>query len=471
MASMRHAAHLLLGFCFLLVRFPLYGQDFSAAAAETPRLTPPGVTIEERVPWGVRAIGASALHDLGFRGEGIRIAVLDSGVSLSHPDLAHSLGDAISFIGNTPSPLDDFGHGTHLSGIIAAGLDDSGVVGVAPGATLHSLKVIDGLGRLSPPAVEAAIEWAISNDIDILNLSFKTFPEDPVPDSLFEKAHDAGLWLVSSAGNRTRSDDPVGLELPAALPWVLSVGAIAADGSVPDFSQRDPRIDFVAPGVEIFSTEILGVSGITTTDGASYEARRIGYAAEENLSGAIVFCGLGRPGECPAEVEGAIALVERGELTFAEKALNATSQGAAAVVIYNHHPDDHPQGGMVAATFTDDGEWPTAVFVTRSTGDLLRSLEGSKIWLGRHSFDVWGARSGTSMAAAHLSGAIALLLQIAPDASRDEILSALIAGSRDGGPPGPDEAWGHGSLDVFSAARILDPSIPRPRRRGTRRGD
>ncbi|MBW3564712.1 MAG: S8 family serine peptidase [Acidobacteria bacterium] len=413
----------------------------------------PTEIIPQTVPYGLEQIGAVALWRF-TRGGTARVGVIDSGMDLSHPDLPTNYRGGVNFINSAEPPKDQIGHGTHVTGIIAARNDANGIVGVAPDADVYMLRVLDGIGRLYNRAFQNALDWAVANSLDVVNISLSV--EDiPANREAIDRALDAGVTIIAASGNDFPNSQELGY--PASHPGVVSVGSVDRDGIVSPFSQRGVTLDFVAPGVEIESSDWYEVRGVTTADGTSYDAKVMGYAPDPDLRGRIVACGLGFPEDFPAEVEGAIALIERGELTFAEKERNAAAAGAVAVIVFNLYEDDEEGGGAFEGSLRDPGDWLPVVGVARSTGHLLEAIEGELVWLGPEEFSVWGTRTGTSMAAPWVTGAVALLRAFSPESTGDEIVAALRSTAHDLGDPGPDPVYGFGLIDVEAAARYLEP--------------
>jgi len=232
-------------------------------------------------------IGATAVRqELGVDGTGVGVAVIDSGVTAWHDDLSDGgrtqrVDRFVDFVKGHQSPYDDYGHGTHVAGIIAGnGFDSNGArAGVAPNARLIALKVLDraGQGRISD--VIAALDYVVANkaalNIRVVNLSvatgvYESFLLDPLTLAA-ERAVAAGVVVVAAAGNFGR--DPQGhtmyggITAPGNAPWVLTVGASShmgtvdrSDDTVAAFSSRGPtavdhmpKPDLVAPGVGIES--------------------------------------------------------------------------------------------------------------------------------------------------------------------------------------------------------------------------
>jgi serine protease AprX len=241
---------------------------------------------ESQMARAATAVGARAVRQqYGFTGAGIGVAVIDSGISGSHIDLLGPGGQRVpgwkDFVNGRTSPYDDFGHGTHVAGIIGGnGLSSLGLhAGVAPGVNLVGLKVLDyqGFGVISN--VIAAIEYAITNraayNIRVINLSVgaavtESYRVDPLALAA-RRAVDAGIVVVAAAGNRGRDAEGRtlygGITAPGNAPWVLTVGgsstlgtAVRYDDVVGGYSSRGPtavdylaKPDLVAPGTGIVS--------------------------------------------------------------------------------------------------------------------------------------------------------------------------------------------------------------------------
>ena len=227
-------------------------------------------------------VGARAVRSqYGYNGSGIGVAVIDSGVTSWHDDLTGVWGGQrvssfVDFVNGRTTRYDDFGHGTHVAGIIAGNGRDSGgaYAGIAPAAKIISLKVLDGTGAGVISNVIAAIDYAVANktayNIRVINLSVgasitESYKTDPLTLAA-KSAVDAGIVVVSAAGNRGKNaaGQPVygGITAPGNAPWVLTVGASSTEGTVyryddvmGTYSSRGPtRIDYqakpdlVAPG-------------------------------------------------------------------------------------------------------------------------------------------------------------------------------------------------------------------------------
>ena len=233
-------------------------------------------------------VGSNWVRDtLGLDGTGVGIAVIDSGVANWHDDLGPTkVTRFVDFVNFQPAAYDDYGHGTHVAGIIAGdGHDSDGHRrGIAPGATLLVEKVLDASGQGYISNVIAAIDYAIANKnalrLRVINLSvaagvYESYTTDPLTLAA-KRAVEAGLVVVSAAGNLGRGPDGKpqygGIGAPGNAPWVITVGASSHNGTadrgddtIAGFSSRGPsaidfqaKPDLVAPGVGIESIAEAG---------------------------------------------------------------------------------------------------------------------------------------------------------------------------------------------------------------------
>ncbi|HEY6362518.1 MAG TPA: S8 family serine peptidase, partial [Vicinamibacterales bacterium] len=214
----------------------------------------------------------------GVSGEGVGVAIIDSGIA-DVPALRGRVVASVDFTDRRGRGLDRYGHGTHVAGIVAAsGRGHQGEAnGVAPGAHLVNLKVLDEHGEGTAGDVIEAIDWAVDHRrryrIRVINLSLGGTPmqswrDDPLCQAV-QRAHDAGVVVVASAGNRGKTEDgtPVmgGVTVPGVCPHAITVGALntkgtgfRSDDEVASYSSRGPtrydrliKPDLVAPGNRI----------------------------------------------------------------------------------------------------------------------------------------------------------------------------------------------------------------------------
>ncbi|TVS10903.1 MAG: hypothetical protein EA424_24540 [Planctomycetaceae bacterium] len=252
--------------------------------------------------WGVKRIRAPIVHSglwvedgaepAPILATGVRVAVLDTGVDYHHLDLAPNYMGGYDFVNNDADPWDDHGHGTHVAGTVAALLNGIGAVGAAPEVDLYALKVMNANGTGSWSAVLAALDWAVQNEMHIVNLSIGS-SVDPgtTVQAAFDNAYAAGLVIVSSAGNSGLGEDTVGF--PAKYESVIAVASTTTSNSRSSFSSTGPDVELAAPGSSIYSTVSGG--GYGWKSGTSMAAPHVaGTAALVIASGIIDLDGDGR---------------------------------------------------------------------------------------------------------------------------------------------------------------------------------
>jgi subtilisin len=220
--------------------------------------------------WGVSRIGAFLAHENGSLGANVKVAVLDTGIDETHPDLDDNYYGGYDIVFGDTDPYDDnrYSHGTHVAGIVAAELNGAGVVGAAPLAELYAVKVLDGSGFGLLSWIIAGIDWAVANNMDIANMSFATLENSLALEEACQAAYDEGVLLVAAAGNYIDgSHGPV--KYPAAYDSVIAVGGTNHDDTVLFESAVGPEIELAAPGLMVNSTVVGGYGMLTGTSQAS----------------------------------------------------------------------------------------------------------------------------------------------------------------------------------------------------------
>ncbi|MCD4739144.1 MAG: S8 family peptidase, partial [Anaerolineae bacterium] len=196
------------------------------------------------------------------QGDGILIAVLDTGADFGHADLAGKLRSDIDhdYINNDTTAQDDNGHGTHVAGIAAATTDNTrGVAGLGWNATVLPLKVLDAAGSGGTRGIEDAIYYATDHGAKIISMSLSSEPDQnlncisdtPSLANAIEYAYNHGVLVVTAAGNAYGNADKV---IPANCPHVLTIGATTSSDQRASFSNTGNVIDLAAPGSSILST-------------------------------------------------------------------------------------------------------------------------------------------------------------------------------------------------------------------------
>jgi hypothetical protein len=244
------------------------------------------IDIELDNAWGVKRIGSGFVHDSGNRGDGVKVAIVDTGIDYTHPDLDGNYVGGFDFVNNDGDPMDDHGHGTHVAGTVAAEDDGIGVVGAAPKALLYGVKVLNSMGSGSWSGIIAGIEWAADNGVQVTNNSYggSTDPGSIVK-AAFDNSYAAGVLHVAAAGNSgacTPTGDTV--LYPAKFASVMAVAATSSTDARACFSSTGPAVEISGPGVSINSSKRGG--GYTVMSGTSMASPHVAGVAALVLASA-----------------------------------------------------------------------------------------------------------------------------------------------------------------------------------------
>jgi subtilisin family serine protease len=224
------------------------------------------------LPWGIDRVDAELVWPSGNTADPVKVGIIDTGISNSHPDLLANVKGGVNTINPTKGWNDDNGHGSHVAGILAALNNDIGVVGAGPAIDLYAIKVLNrnGSGFLSD--VIEGIEWAVANGMQVVNMSLGTGPDVQSFHDAVIAAKNAGIVVVAAAGNSGGS-----VSYPAAYPEVIAVSATDQNNMIASWSSRGPEVDLAAPGVSIYST--YKGTGYATLSGTSMAAPHVAGSA------------------------------------------------------------------------------------------------------------------------------------------------------------------------------------------------
>ncbi|MEQ4300063.1 S8 family serine peptidase [Plantactinospora sp. B6F1] len=335
----------------------------------------------------VAQIGAPAAWQAGLDGAGVTVAVLDTGVDQTHPDLIGRVTRAKNF-SDSPDATDRHGHGTHVAATVAGTGAGSGGSrrGVAPGANLLAGKVLDDNGSGYDSWIIAGMEWAAEQGAAVVNLSLGGGPTDgtdPLSQALNRITADTGTLFVVAAGN-DGADYSVGT--PGAATSALTVGAVDRDESLADFSSRGPRLgdeglkpEITAPGVGIVAARAAGTTMGTPVDDR-YTAASGTSMATPHVAGAAALLAQAHPDWSATRLKDALVSTARSnpELSVFEQGTGrvdvARAVGqrvyASGQLDFGLHtdPDDSVTARAGAAaplhkvvTYTNDGPAPVTL--------------------------------------------------------------------------------------------------------------
>ena len=374
------------------------------------------------------------------------VAVLDSGVDYTHPDLAANMwsnpgetanngidDDAngyvddvfgFDFIDEVGNPQDSGEHGTHVAGSIAAsGNNQSGVIGVDYQARIMALKISnDGLTLDTASEIQALQYAAMMRNRGVnlvaINASFGGGAPSSAESDVIQACGSAGIIFCAAAGNDTSDNDSAPV-YPASygLSNMIVVAASDQNDALAGFSNFGATtVDLAAPGVNILSTIPTSLpstyfqnpTGELAQGTNLYSANLLTYSGmTTGITATAYDCGLGNPADFPQGVNGNIALISRGTLLFSDKVNNAMAAGAKAAIIYNN------ASGNFLGTLGNPGNWIPTLAISQADGMALKVLTPVAVTVTT----VYQYLDGTSMATPHVSGAVALAAMNFPNES------------------------------------------------------
>ncbi|HAH31929.1 MAG TPA: hypothetical protein DCL44_06405 [Elusimicrobia bacterium] len=264
----------------------------------------------QKLPWDIRRMGARAAWQQ-VTGRGVKVCVLDTGIDTDHPDLLPNYAAGSNFVNPGTPPEDDKGHGTHVSGTIAAADNRFGLIGMAPDASLYEAKVLDSSGSGKTSWLIDGLAWCKMNGASVANMSLGNTQVSEALHKAIQAVYDGGMTLVASSGN----DPKAPVHYPAAYPEVIAVsasapgisdssGTIITPESLAAFSSIGPEVDMIAPGQRIYSTARGGayimMSGTSMAAphvaGAAALAVSLGYVTPVEIRRALELAAVKLPG-------------------------------------------------------------------------------------------------------------------------------------------------------------------------------
>jgi subtilisin family serine protease len=417
--------------------------------------------------YGLITTGAVAAHTAGATGAGVKACVADTGLDTTHPDIAPN------FVAGHDSfdPMDDNvdvfhdgvadteTHGTHVAGTLLAANNTVGVLGVAYDAHLYHARV---LGTHEHPAgkvsgttsqVMDGVQWLADQGCKVVNMSLGGPQPSRTEEALYQQLFNEGTLIVAAAGNDSRNR----MGFPAGYEVVVSVAAVDVNNTIADFSNTGSGLDLSAPGVQVLSSvpRDEGFEASASGGGNTYRAFALefaGFTGSSGLTDTLVNCGLAKaPSDCVGEPgDGSwIAVIQRGDISFAQKVENAMAAGADAAIIYNNVAGDF-LGTLGSETPSGGGSWIPAVSVSDTAGAALVAAAGTT---GNvlNIISSWDYFDGTSMATPHVSGAAALVFGENPSLTPAQVESILKSTAQDLGTSGYDTTYGFGLVQADDA--------------------
>lgn len=230
--------------------------------------------VEEPVPTGINTIRAPVVHSQGNKGEGIKVGISDTGMDYNHPDLKNNYKAGFNAITDTNDPMDDYGHGTHCAGTIAA---NGSIIGVAPNASLYISKVLDEWGSGGLVDIVEGTQWLIDQGVNVISMSWggATNQDWSSVTAVLQDAYNKGIILVAAAGNT--NEDASGF-MPAKLDIVVCVAALDSNYGRAWFSNYGSVVDVSAPGIMIYS------ASTSDSNACLYDSNKYFYLAGTSMA-------------------------------------------------------------------------------------------------------------------------------------------------------------------------------------------
>lgn len=280
-------------------------EEPGVVAARTSRLRAfVAVNAEPLAPsqWNLPLVGVPAAWDV-TQGAGVTVAVIDTGVDGTHPDLVGHVLPEIDLLPEVQPLPEQNGHGTRVASIIAAAVNNIGIAGVAPQASILPVSALDPLGYGDSSTVATAIIAATDAGARVINLSLGGPDRDPVLDAACAYAFAKGAVIVAAGGNSYLAGNRV--QYPAASPNVLAVASVNSTGTPSGFSNTGPHIDLAAPG-----EGILGA-----IPGAAYDLESGTSFAAPHVAATVALVMAANPQLSSAEVASLVQLTAADDLS------------------------------------------------------------------------------------------------------------------------------------------------------------
>lgn len=251
---------------------------------------------------GLGMIGMGKAWDISLGDPRVVIAVVDTGVDMSHPDLRDKLVPGFNVLSPGQPPQDDNGHGTHASGIAAAATDNrTGIAGTAPRCRIMPIKALNAEGGGDGFGVATGVVWAVDNGAHIINLSLGGEAPQETLERAIKYALARNVSVIVAMGNESTN----ALRYPASYPGVISVGSVDQTRNLSNFSNYGKWMSVVAPGSQILSTMPMQSVYMTSAEGYmnEYDFMDGTSMAAPMVAGVVALMKSRHPNLTPAEIK------------------------------------------------------------------------------------------------------------------------------------------------------------------------
>jgi serine protease len=397
-------------------------------------------------PYGITMVQADQLSDAVAADR--TICIVDSGIDAQHEDHQGNKLDGVNHSGSGSWDTDEAAHGTHVAGTIAAVNNTVGVIGVMPNKHVHIYisKVFDASGSAYNYVIDQGMLSCRDAGANVVSMSLGGSGYTQLDQAVVTLLANSNILLIAAAGNAGDSS----VSYPAGFPQVVSVAAIDSSMNWASFSQFNPDVELAGPGVGVLSTIPPNIESLSelSVAGAPYDSAPMAGSPRTTATSALYDFGTGEADD--SGVAGKVCLIQRGNISFADKVTRCQNNGGIAAVIYNNVP------GMLYGTLG------TAVTSIPSLGtsdtigaQLLTQIGASTTVTVAPDPSLYAYFDGTSMATPHVSAVAALVWSRHPGCTAKQIRKALDLSALDLGAPGRDDYFGFGLVQAKAANNLI----------------
>jgi subtilisin family serine protease len=411
----------------------------------TDLVTPSGppYATGQLVPYGIKMVQADQLPVLDNLASDRTICIIDSGYDISHEDLNGNrvTGENLTTSGDWNT--DEAHHGTHVAGTISAMNNTGiGVVGINPNEQLNIRieKVFDASGSAPSSTIAKAMFRCGMNHANVVTMSLGGSSSSKIEQVAATWLAKRNTLIVAAAGNAGTSD----VSYPAGFAEVVSVAAIDVNKAHASFSQFNDDVELAAPGVSVYSTVPMGTGSASslTVGNTSYSTN--GLTGSPNATATAPLYNYGTGEVSDPGVAGKICVIQRGNISFADKVTHCQTDGGVGAVIYNNAPGNF--NGTLNGAVTSI----PSVSVSDTDGAALIAAVGQTATVAVMPSN-YAYYDGTSMATPHVSGVAALVWSYFPHCTATQIRNVLDATAQDLGDAGRDVYYGYGLVQAKAA--------------------
>jgi subtilisin family serine protease len=437
-------------------------------AVRTPQSLASDLQSAELVPsidnglYGLVTTHAVEAQAAGYKGAGVKACVADTGLDTHQSDIAPNFVKGYNvFDGSNDVDVFDLGvaatetHASHVSGIILGAINGSGIHGVAPSAKLYEARVLgtqpDGSVSGETSQVMEGVQWLADQGCKVINMSLGGGDKSQAEEALYNQVRNHGTLIVVASGN----DSAKKVSFPGAYQSVVTVGAVDRTNQLASFSNTGAQLDIVAPGVDNLSSfpHLQGRDAEVTVGSTTYSGVPAEFSgATDGVTGPFVNCGLGTSAaDCGTVPSGTwVAVIQRGAVSFAQKADSAMQAGASGVLLYNN--TTVPVTPTLGTTDDNGTPWLPTIIVSQADGQaIVAGLTSTSTGTLYNIATDWNLDSGTSMATPHVTGVAALIFGKNPNLTPDQVETIMERTATDLGVPNYDTTFGWGLVNAKAA--------------------